>query len=571
VAVDRARFYPAPGREQAMVGGRIAGSNVSSTAGYNVLGEIKDPPKPGQWGELSLANTQPYRWVRYEAPAGSHGDVAELEFYAGERKLSGVGFGSAGQRRPGAHWKAALDAKTDTFFSSNAPDGQYVGLDLQDQATARRPALIPGPGDYKAPLKVTLKSAPGAVIRYTLDGTTPDEKTGLVYTAPIPIERTSTIVAIAVGEGLAPSPVNFGSYLIGPPPVPPLASFHLGNSLTGNAGRFPIFALTAGIRHEYRAFLIGGASVARVWEGAQDADHQRWLDVWNKVQRMDLITLQPREFNVPKEAEAAVKFLKLTREKSPDLQPWLFAEWVERERQRPTDKGLVPSSQMQKLWPALTWEESMGAMLLYVEELQREIGKLNSDGKPVRIIPCCLAMGWIKNMIDHGQVPGVSPDSMYPLLFEDGVHVNPGGSYLVDLTWYAAFYKRSPENEVLPVSTSLTSKQAGVLQRLAWDVVQNYPDCGLYEVGTEPAGTPQASPAPGQIADVTPTTLSSSTPGAWFRYTLDGTVPTRTRGYVYCGVISLRPGMTLKAVAFKSGWADSPVLEATFPARPAKK
>jgi hypothetical protein len=59
-------------------------------------------------------------------------------------------------------------------------------------------------------------------------------------------------------------------------------------------------------------------------------------------------------------------------------------------------------------------------------------------------------------------------------------------------------------------------------------------------------------------------TLKSATPGAWFRYTLDGTTPTRTRGYVYCGVISVRPGMTVKAIAYKSGMADSPVVEATF-------
>jgi hypothetical protein len=207
-------------------------------------------------------------------------------------------------------------------------------------------------------------------------------------------------------------------------------------------------------------------------------------------------------------------------------------------------------------------------MLLYVEELQREIAKTDSGSKPVRIIPVCLARGWINNMINHGQVPGVPPDSMYPLLFSDQVHVNPAGSYLVDLAWYAAFYKRSPESEMLPVTTDLSAGQAGVLQRLAWDVVKNYPDCGLYEVGTKPAGTPTATPSPSELADVTPVTLSSSTPGAWFRYTLDGTTPTRTRGYVYCGVISLRPGMTLKAVAYKSGWADSSVLEATYPARP---
>ena len=62
-------------------------------------------------------------------------------------------------------------------------------------------------------------------------------------------------------------------------------------------------------------------------------------------------------------------------------------------------------------------------------------------------------------------------------------------------------------------------------------------------------------------------TITSATPGAWFRYTLDGTQPARTRGYIYCGVVSVRPGMTLKAVAYRSGMADSPVAATPYPAR----
>jgi hypothetical protein len=109
------------------------------------------------------------------------------------------------------------------------------------------------------------------------------------------------------------------------------------------------------------------------------------------------------------------------------------------------------------------------------------------------------------------------------------------------------------------------------MQKLAWDVIENYPDCGIFKEGTSPIGKPEFSPAGQVIKEVTPVTLSSSTPGAWFRYTLDGTTPTRTTGYVYCGVISVRPGMTVKAVAFKDGMADSAVADATFsvvPTRP---
>lgn len=118
---------------------------------------------------------------------------------------------------------------------------------------------------------------------------------------------------------------------------------------------------------------------------------------------------------------------------------------------------------------------------------------------------------------------------------------------------------------MLPVETTFTPEQSAIIQRLAWDVIKNYPDCGLYEEGTTPVDKPEFGPAPTSIHDVTPVTLSSSTPGAWFRYTLDGTTPTRTRGYVYCGVISVRPGMTVNALAYKSGMADSEAVSMTYP------
>jgi len=199
-------------------------------------------------------------------------------------------------------------------------------------------------------------------------------------------------------------------------------------------------------------------------------------------------------------------------------------------------------------------------MLLYVEELQHRLGEQFHEGKPAHIIPSALAMGWIHHMIDHGQFPGVKAGFFYPLLFNDQVHPASGpihnsanGAYLVDLTWYSAFYREAPEGNTQPIETTFTPEQARIIERLAWDVVKNYPDCGLYEEGKEPCGKPQFS-NDGKII-----TLKSSTPGAWFRYTLDGTTPTRTRGYVYCGAISVQPGIQMQAVAYKSGMADSTV------------
>ena len=356
VVVNRVRFFPAPEREQAMVGGKISGSNVSSIEGFKVLAEIKTAPKRGEWSEMKLDNAAPYRWVRYEAPAGSRGNIAELKFYSGEKKLKGAGFGSAG----GA-WKAALDGKPETFANSTTADGQYVGLDLEDQAATARPNIAPGGGDFDKPQTVAMKCAtPGAVIRYTLDGTIPTVKSGAIFEKPFTIEKNAMITAVAFSDALAPSPAALSTLWVGKQPHLPMNSFHVGNSLTGNASRFKTFIRTAGCRDDFPAYLIGGSLTVKLWNESHGADKARWDETWAKaVHPLDYFTMQPRDFNVAEEADHCTRFIKLVREKSPDVQPWLYAEWVEMPRARPTDKGTVPSYEMKKTFPALTDRKSV--------------------------------------------------------------------------------------------------------------------------------------------------------------------------------------------------------------------
>jgi hypothetical protein len=443
---------------------------------------------------------------------------------------------------------------------------------------AARPVLVAPPGEavpraivpasvHKGPLEVALRcDTPGAVLRYTLDGTTPaDADEGMAYAGPIKIEKNATVVAVAFKEGLAASPPAFATYLVGDGAGPGLRSLHVGNSLTDTTRRFADLARTAGRLHEYRGFTAPGALTSQLWDVERVRRRDDWKKALTDLGRIDHFTVQPRDFDVAREAAYDVKFFDLVREASPDVQPWLYCEWVEKDRQRPTDKGRVPSGQMKKLYPALTWEESMGAMLLYVEDLQAEVGKSYKGRKPPRVLPAAVAVGLVSDMIERGKFPDAPGGSFYPLLFRDNVHPNENGAFLVDCVWYAAFYRESPEGKVLPVGTTLTPAQARAMQRAAWDVVRSYPGGGLYEEGTTPAAKPELSPAPTAIKNVTQVELSSATPDTLFRYTLDGTTPTPTRGYVYCGIISVRPGMTVKAVAFKSGMAPSPVIEGAYP------
>ncbi len=562
-ACNRMRFEALPGSEQAMVGAKLEGSNISRTEGYVTLATIKDAPAAKTWTEVKFDNAKLYRWLRLSMPAGSTLKMGKVEIFANDQLLADDG--------KGAKFTPFVEGK-------DAVNDSAIGFDLFATATPNRPAFSPAESDLGGPTDVTLSGPRGATIRYTLDGSTPTADHGETYTKPIHIDKNTTITAITIApDRAAPSLAVPVTYLLKEQTKPGLFTAHIGNSLTGTCGNFWRYARTAGYAHHQESFLRPGALTRENWAvatgdykndklaNAKEMQSQKrgtptWDEYWSKIGKVDLITLQPRDFDLDKEIAAEISFIRKFREKSPDLQPWLYCEWVEMKRARPTDNGTIPSFQMKKTFPALTWEESMSAMLLYVEELQHRLGEQLHEGKPAHIIPSALAMGWIKNMIDHGQFPGVKPGSFYPLLFNDQVHPASGpihnsanGAYLVDLTWYSAFYREAPEGKTQPIETTFTPEQARTIERLAWDVIKNYPDCGLYEEGKEPCGKPQFS-SDGKVI-----TLKSSTPGAWFRYTLDGTTPTRTRGYVYCGAISVQPGIQVQAIAYKSGMADSAV------------
>ncbi|MEW6490137.1 MAG: chitobiase/beta-hexosaminidase C-terminal domain-containing protein [Thermodesulfobacteriota bacterium] len=81
---------------------------------------------------------------------------------------------------------------------------------------------------------------------------------------------------------------------------------------------------------------------------------------------------------------------------------------------------------------------------------------------------------------------------------------------------------------------------------------------------TGTVATPVFSPPAGIYTEIQEVTLSSATPEAEIRYTVDGGAPTRTTGLVYTGPIPVDATATLRAIAFREAWADSPVAEATY-------
>src|SRR5204862_796218 len=81
---------------------------------------------------------------------------------------------------------------------------------------------------------------------------------------------------------------------------------------------------------------------------------------------------------------------------------------------------------------------------------------------------------------------------------------------------------------------------------------------------TLPVDTPTFSPVAGTYTSVQTVTISTTTAGSSIRYTTDGTTPTSTTGTLYSAPITDRKTQTYKAIAYQSGFSDSPIGTAAY-------
>jgi len=143
---NRVRFVPRQGNADRMVGGKFQGSNVGPTSDFVDLAAVTSAPPEGRYSELTFPNARPYRFLRYYAPAGSYGNVAEIEFYHGTEKISGNPFGTYGSlNNSGSSYLKAFDGDPNTFFDGPLADDQYAGIEIAGPESASAAgAFVPG-------------------------------------------------------------------------------------------------------------------------------------------------------------------------------------------------------------------------------------------------------------------------------------------------------------------------------------------------------------------------------------------------------------------------------------------
>lgn len=256
-------------------------------------------------------------------------------------------------------------------------------------------------------------------------------------------------------------------------------TYHIGNSLTDSINDWlePI-ARSAGYDHVYLRSTIPGAPTDWNWnhpgEALGEADYRV---VFNTKAPIDHLSTQPfagHDRSLENETEYSGRFYRLARQKSPNVQFWIYAQWSDLKLDDRWAKADGSAKEL-GLKPARNWEEAAMNHLAYHEALRQRLDDQN-DGKPVLIVPGGLGLVNLKRAIEAGKVPGIK--NFFAEHFNDDSHLTAKGSYMVALIFYSSIYAKSPVG-VTFANSGLTAEQAKIYQQVAWDTVQNYPWTGV--------------------------------------------------------------------------------------------
>jgi len=417
--------------------------------------------------------------------------------------------------------------------------------------TTAAPDFNPGGGIYAGAQTAVITSAtPGAVIYYTTDGSTPSATHGTVYTGPVTVNATTTIQAIASASGMTDSSVNFVTYVI-----------------NGSSVAAPTFNPAPGTYTGAQGVTIStstsGAAIRYTTDGSTPSETAGTLYSGTPVSISSTTTLSAIAYEsglIDSPVSSGTYTITLPRASAPVFSP---------------GSGAYNNDQL----ISVTSSDS-GVSINYTTD-----GSTPSETHGMPIPPGGITVNATQTLQAIAFGPGFSdsPVTIAPYtMIVSPVSFSPGGGTYTSAqtvtlstatngaTIRYTLDGSTPSETAGTIGTTVTISSTSTLKALAYKA--GYSDTAvtsaLYTIIQPQAAAPSFSPAAGTYATAQNVTISDATAGATIRYTTDGSTPSETAGTLYSGPVNLSKSTTLKAIAYKTGFSDSPVTTGAYTIAP---
>jgi len=267
-------------------------------------------------------------------------------------------------------------------------------------------------------------------------------------------------------------------------PKPDYRLYLIGNSLTDQIywGKFEEMAKSGGRNIVLGSQRVPGAPIGWFVLHPEGGFQSGTFGPWKKAfaeHEWDGLSLQPFQWDYKKNIVDIPVIAEEFYKKSPDGQLFIYAQW--------------PASNKGGDWTR-RWLEPREQNIMSRAEYEDTMTWLHANmkgHKPARLIPVGHVMHLLEQKAKAGQVPGVQ--TMWDF-YDDGVHLNNVGSFVVASTFYATTQERSPEGlDFKPYAEGkmkLTPELAKVIQQTVWEVVATHPMTGVQSTLAPQIATP---------------------------------------------------------------------------------
>jgi len=404
------------------------------------------------------------------------------------------------------------------------------------------PQFSPSGGSFKTTQRVAITSATENVsIYYTTDGTAPTALSNL-YSTPVNISATTTLKAIAIKTGMSDSPVTSSDFVMLPSAAAPTFTPAFGTYIGSQNVTISTTSSGAGIRFttdgttpsetvgtEYTGPVTIGVNISfkAIAYGANFANSTVSSLVYNIKVATPLLSVPGGNYDLPQSLTITCS--------TAGAQTYY------------TTDGTIPSATNGTLYSGVI---PIGLNTSVIKVLSIKSGMTDSDPVSATYVVN------LAKVVTPTFTPASGTYSGTQMITITSGTEGAAIKYTLDGTVPGA-----TNGTVYSVPVSLAAN--GTLKAIAtkFNMVDSDIASGDYKI--KPA-TITFTPAPDNYTSVQSVVLGSLTTGVTIRYTLDGSVPSRTNGITYSAAIPLSTNLTLKVFAYKTGMEDGDIVSGDY-------